>query len=435
MMKAVFKSKRSIYLIITKLVLVSVFLFSSNATMTSAQSSLIHLHFKKAKTKRMDIRFKLIHNLIIVPVFINSSDTLKFILDTGVSHTMITSTGSTQGISFNFAREIELYGLGSGREVKAFHSFGNVLEMPGVIGFNQNVIILKEDFDYLSQGLGTQIHGLLGYDVFDSFVVEIDYKTEKITLYDPKFYKERRKERLMKRKFTAHELVIERRKPFVRGHVIDENNQQIETNLLVDSGASHAISLFRSSDRRLEVPENSIYTYIGVGLSGDIYGHIGRTKRFGLGDFKFKKPIVTYPDEESVQLTDYEIDRSGSIGADILKRFTVVFDYHGREMLLKPNSSFKNDFKYNLSGIDITTPVPDIPMYQITKIRKGSPAWIAGLEVGDQILTINGIETSEYTLSNIVQMLQSRAGRTMRIDIRRQDQQISAKFTLEDPIK
>ena len=180
---------------------------------------------------------------------------------------------------------------------------------------------------------------------------------------------------------------------------------------------------------------SGIYTYIGVGLSGDIYCHIGRTKRFNLGNFKFKKPLITYPDEESVQLTDYEIDRSGSIGADILKRFTIVFDYHGKEMLLKPNSFYKNEFKYNLSGIDVTTPMPDIPMYQITKIRKGSPAWIAGLEVGDQILAINGIETSEYTLGNIVQMLQSRAGRTMRVDIRRQDQQFSAKFTLEDPIK
>lgn len=382
----------------------------------------------------MDIRFELIHNLIILPVFINGSDTMKFILDTGVSHTMITSLNGTSGISFNYAREIELYGLGSGREVKAFHSFGNILEMPGVIGFNHNIIILKEEFDYLSQGLGTQIHGLLGFDVFDSFVVEIDYNNKKLSLYDPKFYRDRRKERLLK-KSKAVPITVVRRKPFVKATVIDDYGQSIEVNLLIDSGASHALSLFKSSDQRLDFPENSIYTFIGVGLSGDIYGHIGRVKRFNIGDFRFKKPLITYPDEESVQLTDYELDRSGSIGADILKRFNIVFDYHGQEMLLRPNSDYKSEFKYNLSGIDITTPIPDLPLYEVTKIRKGSPAWIAGLEVGDQIVSINGIETSEYSLSNIVQMLQSKAGRTMRVDIRRRDQQFSAKFTLEDPIK
>jgi len=433
-MKTSPKNKRSIGAGSLKLLLAILFIFISTSQLSNAQGSAIHLHFQKSKTKKMDIRFELIHNLIILPVFINGSDTMKFILDTGVSHTMITSLNGTAGISFNFAREIELYGLGSGREVKAFHSFGNILEMPGVIGFNHNIIILKEEFDYLSQGLGTQIHGLLGFDVFDSFVVEIDYNNKKITLYDPKFYKDRRKERLLK-KSKSVPITVVRRKPFVKASVIDEYGQSIDVNLLIDSGASHALSLFKSSDPRLDFPDNSIYTFIGVGLSGDIYGHIGRVKRFNIGDFRFKKPLITYPDEESVQLTDYELNRSGSIGADILKRFTIVFDYHGQEMLLRPNSDYKSEFKYNLSGIDITTPIPDLPLYEVTKIRKGSPAWIAGLEVGDQIVSINGIETSEYSLSNIVQMLQSKAGRTMRVDIRRRDQQFSAKFTLEDPIK
>lgn len=434
MMKALKNHRKTILLNIVKTILIFAIVFVPVTEMLKAQSSLIHLHFKKSKTKRQNIRFELINNLIIVPVFINGSDTLKFILDTGVSHTMITSMNGTPGISFNFAREIELFGLGRGREVKAFHSFGNVLEMPGVQGFNQNVIILKEDFDYLSQGLGTQIHGLIGYDVFDGFVVEIDYKGKRITLYDRQFFQTKRREKMLK-KSTSVELEIEKRKPFISTIVVDEYDRSIVAKLLVDSGASHAISLFKSSDSRLEIPDNSIYSFIGVGLSGDIYGHIGRAKRFAIGEYKFKKPLVTYPEEESVNITGYDNDRSGSIGADILKRFNVVFNYHGKEMLLKTNSSYKDEFKYNLSGIDVTTPIPDIPVFEIVKVRKGSPAWIAGLEVGDRIVSINGIETSEYKLSNIIQMLQSRDGKKLTVGIQREQQLISAKFTLEDPIK
>ena len=434
MMKTISNSKKQLGFGMVKFLLILIFLFSSNANLITAQSSLIHLHFKKPKTKKIDIRFKMIHNLIIIPAFINGSDTLNFILDTGVSHTMITSLNNAQGISFNFAREIELFGLGSGREVKAYHSFGNVMELPGIIGFNHNAIILQEEFDYLSQGLGMQINGLLGYDVFDSFVVAIDYGAQKLTLYDPKFYNSKKKDKLLK-KSEITKMEIKRRKPYIKAKVTDIYNNTIDVNLLVDSGASHAVSLFQSSSQQLEVPENSMYTYIGAGLSGDIYGHIGRTKRFMIGSYKFKKPIITYPDETSIQISDYESDRSGSLGADILRRFTVVFDYHAGEMLLKPNSDFKSDFKYNLSGIDVTTPVPTFPMYEVTKIRKGSPAWIAGLEEGDQILSINGMETSEYSLSNVVQMLQSRPGKRMVVGIQRQEVRFQARFTLEDPIK
>lgn len=433
-MKALTNFRKLVAIGIVKTLLIAAIIFAPSVTFVIAQNSPIHLHFKKSRTKKINLRFEMINNLIIVPVFINGSDTLKFILDTGVSHTMITSLNGAPGISFNYAREIELFGLGSGREVKAYHSFGNVLEMPGIQGFNHNIIILKEEFDYLSQGLGTQIHGLLGYDVFDSFVVEIDYNTRRLHLYNPKFYREKRRDKLLK-KYTPVDMEIIKRKPFIIAKVYAENNEAIDARLLVDSGASHAISLFKSSDERLAIPDNSIYSFLGVGLSGDIYGHIGRNKRFSLGDYKFKKPLVTYPDEESVNISGYDNKRAGSIGADILQRFTVVFDYHGKEMLLKPNSSFKERFRYNLSGIDVTTPIPDIPIFEIVKVRKGSPAWIAGLEVGDQIVTINGVETSEYNLSNIVQMLQSRDGKKLTVDIRRQEKIISAKFTLEDPIK
>lgn len=432
-MKTILYQHQRIIFRLTIAVLLLSFVLASIPQKSHAQNNMIHMQFKKKRMNKVDIRFEMIHNLMIIPVFINGSDTLKFILDTGVSHTMITSLKGSYGATFNYAREIKLMGLGNGEEITAYHSFGNLIEMPGVIGFNHNVIILKDEFDFLSQGLGTQIHGLLGYDVFNSFTVEIDYKAQKMTLYDPEFFQRRRREKMVQ-KMDVVELEIVRRKPFVYAKVEDDFGNKHNSKLLVDSGASHALTLFTSASERIDVPDNSIYSYIGVGLSGDIYGHIGRAKTFEIGRYRFKNPLVTFPEEASVQISNYENDRSGSIGADILKRFTVVFDYNSGEMLIKPNANFKSEFKYNLSGIDITTPFPDIPVYQVTKIRKGSPAWIAGLEVGDQIVTINGIETSEYSLSNLIQVLQSRAGRTMKVGVKRQEQMFFAKFTLEDPL-
>ncbi len=258
--------------------------------------------------------------------------------------------------------------------------------------------------------------------------------SKKITLYDPNFYASRKREKALK-KSKIVDIDIVKKKPYVNAKVINEYNEISDVNLLVDSGASHALSLFPSSDLKLSVPENSLYAFIGVGLSGDIFGYIGKANKFILGDFKFKKPIILYPEDEFIQLSKIESNRNGSLGADILKRFTVTFNYKEKEMILKPNSNFKDDFKYNLSGIDIFTPYPDVPIYQITKIRQGSPAWIAGLEEGDQIVMINGVETTFYSLSNVIQMLQSKEGRKMTVGIKRNNEIFSARFTLDDPIK
>ena len=133
-MKALTNFRKLVAIGILKTLLIVAIICAPGIMFVFAQNSPILLHFKKSRTKKVNLRFEMINNLIIVPVFINGSDTLKFILDTGVSHTMITSLNGAPGISFNYAREIELFGLGSGREVKAYHSFGNVLEMPRYSG-------------------------------------------------------------------------------------------------------------------------------------------------------------------------------------------------------------------------------------------------------------------------------------------------------------
>ena len=46
-------------------------------------------------------------------------------------------------------------------------------------------------------------------------------------------------------------------------------------------------------------------------------------------------------------------DRIGSVGGEILKRFTVVFDYQNEQMYLKKNKDFNAPFNYNKSGIKI----------------------------------------------------------------------------------
>ena len=66
-------------------------LFLWLAYVPAKAQSFLYLKFQNPRNQHISLPFKLVHNLIIVPVTINGSDTLNFIVDTGVSNTMLTS--------------------------------------------------------------------------------------------------------------------------------------------------------------------------------------------------------------------------------------------------------------------------------------------------------------------------------------------------------
>src|SRR5690606_1669549 len=70
-----------------------------------------------SKRKSITFPFKLVHNLIIIPVQINDSQPLNFILDSGVKNTLITRLNYSDSLSLNEAGRISIQGLGSGHEM------------------------------------------------------------------------------------------------------------------------------------------------------------------------------------------------------------------------------------------------------------------------------------------------------------------------------
>ncbi|MEG0762174.1 MAG: peptide-binding protein, partial [Chryseobacterium sp.] len=45
-------------------------------------------------------------------------------------------------------------------------------------------------------------------------------------------------------------------------------------------------------------------------------------------------------------------ERKGSLGGEILRRFTVVFDYPNQKLYLKKNGNYNDSFNFNMSGLD-----------------------------------------------------------------------------------
>lgn len=386
--------------------------------------------------KPIIIPFKMVHNLILIPIRINNSDTLQFVLDTGVSTAIITGLPNGEDLSLNYTKEIELSGLGEGDAIKALYSSGNTLSMDGAIGFNHEVLYLLEDVFHLSSSMGTFVHGLIGYDVFRNFVVEVNYVKQRLILHDPMKYNKKVEKRLRKGKSMKGviPIVIEKSKPYMTSLVTQKNGETLQLKLLIDSGASHAISLYTVTNEDIKVPDENIRSFLGAGLSGDIYGLIGRLRGLKIGKYNFNNLVATYPEEEGIKRAVAYSDRHGSLGSEVLKRFKVIFNYQENYMMLRPNKFYRKPFNYNISGIEVTTPVPGIPIYEISKVRENSPAEKAGLSRGDQIIMINGVNATNFSLDEIIDIFQNKEGRRLRVFVQRYNKYIKAEFMMDDNI-
>jgi hypothetical protein len=103
---------------------------------------------KKHKTAR--IPFELHSNLILLYAKINDTDSLRFILDTGVSSIIITDPYILKPDKLRLTRKVNLTGAGEGKSISAHVAIDNRFSMGRLRANHQNIVVLEEDFLRLS---------------------------------------------------------------------------------------------------------------------------------------------------------------------------------------------------------------------------------------------------------------------------------------------
>ena len=404
------------------------------------------------------IRFKLINNLVVIPVNINGV-TLSFLLDTGVSKPIIFNfLNVSDTLQIKNAKTIYLRGLGGGESVEALKSTNNVFRIGDAIKLNQDLYAVFNSNLNFAPRLGIPIHGIIGLDLFKDLIVEINYSTGYLKLTAPEKYKYkecRRCERLNLEFYNG--------KPYINAEV-KLNQNVIPVKLLIDSGGSDALWLFEDDSLNIKSGDKFFNDFLGHGLNGSVYGKRSKIESFQLNSFVLKHANVAYPNIENVFFAKQIKNRNGSIGGNILKRFNIIFDYRRALITLTKNNRFKENFSYNKSGIELAHDGLRIlrqikksnikensstqssnngiilenqykislkPAFAIVELREGSPAEQAGLQIGDVLLSINGKQTYHFTLHQIIQMFYDDDGKKIRIRVDRAGEALSFTFKLK----
>lgn len=404
------------------------------------------------------IRFKLINNLIVIPVNINGV-TLSFLLDTGVSKPIIFNfLNVSDTLQIKNAETIYLKGLGGGESVEALKSKNNVFKIGDAIKLNQDLYAVYNSNLNFAPRLGIPVHGIIGFDLFKDLIVEVNYSAGylKLTAQEKFRYKDCKKcERLNLEFYNG--------KPYINAKV-KINHKEIPVKLLIDSGGSDALWLFEDHSLNIKPGDKFFNDFLGHGLNGSVYGKRSKVESIAFKNFVLKNANVAYPNIKSIFFAKQIKDRNGSIAGNILKRFNIIFDYRRALITLTKNNKFNEKFSYNKSGIELAHDGMRIlrelkksnikenssnqssnnniilenqykislkPAYAIVELREGSPAEQAGLKIGDVLLSLNGKQTYQFTLHQVIQMFYDDDGKKIRLRVDRDGDALSFNFKLQ----
>ncbi|WP_407481176.1 PDZ domain-containing protein [Elizabethkingia meningoseptica] len=408
------------------------------------------------------IPFQLINSLIFIPVQLNGVE-LTFLLDSGVANTIIFSIKDKE-LSLNDTSKMKFTGLGGSEEIEGILSQNNKLSFGKILTDKDHMVylILNEEFNFSSH-IGIPVNGIIGYEFFKDFPVKIDYVKKKITVFENQ--KEFEK---ATRRSSSFDISIEASKPYIMAD-IQMTTIPKPSKLLIDLGNGDPVWIFPSLIKDFVYNRPNIDDYLGRGFNGDIFGKRSRIRKFSIGQFSFDKPLTAMPDEYSIQHLKLVPDRKGSIGGEILRRFTLFFDYPNSKIYLKKNANYNDPFHFNMSGLDLRhdgmiwdkdfvqmaptksseSPSGGVevslsdkfqykfilkPVYSVAGCREDSPAYKAGIRKGDRLVSVNGKPAGNYTLEQLNDLFKSEEYKIIKLTITRNSETMQFIFALEDPI-
>jgi predicted aspartyl protease len=379
---------------------------------------------------RVDIPFQFVNNFIVIDIMFQQTLSVKFIFDTGAEHTILCKKEIAELMGVSHERTFKIFGADMRTELTAYLARHVSLKVKNtyIEAPRQDILILEDDYFKIDEASGEKIAGILGADMFNQYVVKINYVKKIISLFNADHFTPPPLD-----DFESFDIDIKNGKPYCFPTVFIQAQDSSAQRILIDTGASLSFLLFSNSHPSLQLPTEHIKGSLGVGLGGNIEGYVGKIQQLKISP-KIRFPLLFC----NFQEVDLHLDsslvatRNGILGAGLLSRFTIYIDYVKSKLYLKPNTYFTKPIRYDKSGLNLVAVGADLDQFIVHDIVQGSPAAWADIRKDDEILSVNGILANYYDLQQLTNLFKKKKNKSMRVIIKRNGHRYVKHFVLRD---
>lgn len=362
------------------------------------------------------IPFDLRGNHIYLRGRINDSDSLWIVFDTGASGNVIDA-----GVAKSLGLEVSsvVPSRGAGGHVDAGQIRNVTVHLPGVTLAGGSIAAIP--LGAFERASGRAMEAIIGHPLLSRCVVRVDYAARVLEILPAESFDHGGRG-------TVVPLTFANNLPFVTASVTLPGRKPLKGRFVIDSGSVRALILSPKAIREQRVHEAITRTVEarGRGIGGQVPSRAGRVERFELAGFTFDRPVTMLPVPADAHIGGADI--LGNIGGDILRRFTVTYDYARKRMILEPNASFGDPFEADMSGLAPRMGPDGSEAIEVEWIQPESPASEAGVRPNDLIERIDGRPALEVGLPGLREMMR-RPGETHRLLIRRGDERLEIAIT------
>ncbi len=359
------------------------------------------------------VPFELYRNHIYFDANVPGQGTLRFIFDSGAGGVGLNKDLVDQ-LKLEHLGQIEARGVG-GADVSEVYQ----LDTLHIADLSLNDLpVYAMDLSPLQAAGTKRIDGIIGYDLLSRFAITVDYEDSNLIIH--------RDSRVDRSNWGSEcRLNLDFRLPYIDARI----NDAIVGRFRLDTGSGSTIdfnSPFVERNNLIAEDRSKYHQVTAVGIGGGSSGLIGELGALELCEHRVDSVLVNYSTSESGIFAGAQT--AGNIGAGILKRFKVTFDYPTESVYFKPTAHFEQLNRIrNMGGVALAMSGNQL---MVGDVLPGRPA-DGLLKTGDRIVAIDGRSADEMTLSEANSALIGGKNSRVIIDILRGNEKISVELILD----
>jgi predicted aspartyl protease len=269
-----------------------------------------------------EIRVEVWNHHVYVPASVNGSRSLWFLLDTGAG-VPVTLIDDKVAASIRLRTHATRKAAAIGGSVKL------ALTMPANLTVGsatiKDAVFAELPLRQQQEAEGHEIDGILGYDFFRRYTVDIDYPQHSIALSPP----------AQPSHDATTRMWIEDKVPHIFATVVNRG-ENVAIRIIVDTGEDTGLLL---DDRFYKTHKH--FLVISQAKAGRSLGGVSKNARsqvdeLQIGDFSLRAVPVTVNFDTTGNLNSPR--DAGLIGGEVLERLHIVLDYtHGQLTIIRPS--------------------------------------------------------------------------------------------------